>query len=88
MPQRKTAKKYLRQSKKRRLKNLQAKAAIKAAIKKFKKSLEKADSSAREQALKEMYKTLDKAAGKNVIHKNTAARKKSRLTKLLKKKSS
>lgn len=88
MPQRRMAKKYLRQSKKRRLKNLKIKATIKAAIKKFKKSLENTDKTAREQALKEMYKSLDKAAAKNIIHKNTAARKKSRLAKLLSKKSS
>lgn len=88
MPQRRMAKKYLRQSKKRRLKNLRIKAAIKAAVKKFKKSLENTDEAAREQALNEMYKTFDKAADKNVIHKNTAARKKSRLSRLLSKKSS
>jgi len=82
------AKKYLRQSEKRRLKNLKIKTAIRAAIKKFKKSLESPDKAAREQALKEMYKTLDKAAGKHLIHKNTAARKKSRLARLLSKKSS
>ena len=36
------------------------------------------------QLLPTIYKTLDKAAKKGVIKKNTAARKKSRLTKLLK----
>ncbi|MBN3039785.1 MAG: 30S ribosomal protein S20 [Candidatus Omnitrophica bacterium] len=88
MPQRKTSKKDLKQNKKRKLRNLQVKEKIKAAIKKFKKSLDNKDAAAKNQALMEMCRTLDKAASKKVIHKNKAARKKSRLSKLLKKTSS
>ena len=37
------------------------------------------------EALKAAYKAIDKAAQKGIIKKNAAARKKSRLSKLLKK---
>ncbi len=85
MPQRRTAKKDLRQNKKRQQKNLQVKQNIKTAIKKLKKALDSNDTSARQKALTDVYKILDKAATKNIIHRNKAARKKSRLAKLLKK---
>jgi small subunit ribosomal protein S20 len=88
MPQRKIAKKDLKQNKKRKLKNLIVKASIRTAIKNFKKAVVAADASLSEKALREMYKALDKAAKKNVIHKNAAARKKSRMSKLLTKKTS
>jgi small subunit ribosomal protein S20 len=85
MPQRRTAKKALRQTKKKQLKNLKVKGQIKTAIKKLKKSLTAKNASESEQALRQAYKALDKAAGKKVIHRNKAAKKKSRLTRLLKK---
>jgi len=83
MPQRRAAKKALRQNKKQHQRNLQIKQKIKSAIKKFKKSLDEKDASLRQGALKEVYKTLDRAAVKKVIHKNKVARKKSRFSKLL-----
>ena len=88
MPQRRAAKKDLRQNKKRHQSNLQVKLRIKTAIKNFKKSLEKNDSALSHQALKEVYKTLDKAVRKKIIHPNKAARRKSRLSKLIAKTSS
>ncbi|MFH1519239.1 MAG: 30S ribosomal protein S20 [Candidatus Omnitrophota bacterium] len=85
MPQRRTAKKALRQTKKRKQKNLRVKQTIKTAIKKLKKVLDSTDTSAKQKALTDVYKVLDKAATKNIIHRNKAARKKNRLAKLLKK---
>ena len=85
MPQRRTAKKDLRKNEKRRCRNLKVKEQFKSAIKKFKKSLSSKDVSAAEQLLKETYKILDKAAAKKIIHRNKAARKKSRLAKLVSK---
>ncbi|UCG35832.1 MAG: 30S ribosomal protein S20 [Candidatus Omnitrophota bacterium] len=84
MPQRKAAKKDLRKNLKRREKNLQIKQQIKSAIKKFKKSIESADTKTRAEALRQVYKILDKSVSKKILHANKAARKKSRLTKLLK----
>jgi len=85
MPQRRTAKKDLRKNKKRKEQNLNVKQQIKTAIKNFKASLEEKDESQQKKALGDLYKTLDKASTKKVIHPNKAARKKSRLTKLAKK---
>ena len=84
MPQRRTAKKELRKTKKRREKNLQAKAKVKSVVKNFKKSLQSGDAASRKKELSKVYETLDKAAKKKIIHPNKAARKKSRLSKLLK----
>jgi len=88
MPQRRTAKKDLRQSEKRRQRNLLLTQKIKSAVKKFKKSLEGKDHALSRQSLNEVYKILDKAAAKKTIHPNKAARRKSRLSKLLQKSTS
>ncbi len=85
MAQRRTAKKALRQNKTRRQRNLLTAQKIKSALKKFKKALESNDITLSQKSLTEVYKILDKAAAKKVIHPNKAARKKSRLSKLLKK---
>ncbi len=85
MPQRRTSKKDLRQSKKRQQRNLVIKQNVKKAIKTLKKTADSKDTSTREKALIEVYKLLDKAASKNIMHRNKASRKKSRLTKLVKK---
>ncbi|MCF7907941.1 MAG: 30S ribosomal protein S20 [Candidatus Omnitrophica bacterium] len=83
MPQRRAAKKDLRQSKKRYHRNLAVKRNIRVALKTLKKSLEEKDSKARAKALEKICKLLDKAVSSNVIHKNKAANKKSRLSKLV-----
>jgi len=79
VPKTKSAKKALRVSEKRKKYNLQFKQKIKALIKEFKKD-------AKENNLKAVASILDKAASKNVIHKNKAARLKSRLSRLTSKK--
>lgn len=81
MPIIKSAKKALRQSLKRRLRNIGRKEAIKNAVAKIKKAK-------KEEALKLLslaYKAVDKAAKAGIIKKNAAARKKSRLAKLINK---
>ena len=85
MPITKSAKKSLKQSKKRRQRNLRRLNAMKDIIKQIRKLVE---TNKKEEALKLLplaYKTIDKAAKNNIIKKNTAARKKSRLTKLINK---
>ncbi len=79
MPITDSAKKALRQNKKRRAENLTKKEAFKDAIKKFKKLVATKDIKGAIAALPLVYQTLDKAAKTNVIPKNTAARLKSRL---------
>ena len=79
----KSAKKALRQSKKRRILNLKTKDKMKKLVKKLRVfTVEKKIKEAKE-ILPKVYKVIDKAAKRGVIKKNTAARKKSRLTKAI-----
>lgn len=84
MPQKRSAKKELRKSAKKRQKNLLIRQQIKTALKKLKKTLENKDTAKNQETLNLVYKALDRAASKNIIHKNKAARKKSQLAKLFK----
>lgn len=77
MPVIKSAKKKLRQDKKRQKRNRNVKDVMKRAIKKA-----KANPSA--ETIKTAFTSTDKAAKANIIHKNKAARVKSTLSKLLK----
>ncbi|MCH7882827.1 30S ribosomal protein S20 [Patescibacteria group bacterium] len=83
MPVIKSAKKALRQSKKRHARNLKRKGAIKDVVGKIKKLVKAGKQKEALKLLPQAYKALDKAAKRNVIHKNAANRKKSRLTKLI-----
>ncbi|KKW21779.1 MAG: 30S ribosomal protein S20 [Parcubacteria group bacterium GW2011_GWB1_52_7] len=83
MPITKSAKKALRQSKRRRAGNLAKKTAYKVAVKKVRALVLAGDKKEIQSALSLAYKTLDKAAKTNVIAKNKAARLKSRLAKLI-----
>jgi len=74
----KSAEKRHRKSEERRLRNKSAKSAVKTSVKKFVVLAQKKDPAA-EAALKEMIKKIDTAAGKGIITKNAAARKKSRM---------
>ncbi|MDR2543838.1 MAG: 30S ribosomal protein S20 [Treponema sp.] len=73
-----SAEKRHRKSEERRLRNKSAKSAVRTSVKKFVALAQKKDLGA-EAALKEMIKKIDTAAGKGIIKKNTAARKKSRM---------
>ncbi len=75
----KSAEKRERQEAKRRLRNRMAKSTMRTAIKKFDAAVAAGDKAAAEQAMAESNKLLDTVAGKGIIHRNTAARKKSRL---------
>ncbi len=84
MPIKKSAKKADRRSKKLREVNLQHKTAMKNAIKSVKKAVVKNEGD-KVAILTAAYKLIDKAAKHNIVHKNNAARKKSRLTKMINK---
>ncbi len=83
MPQLRNAKKALRQSDRRSVRNLFVKTNIKYLEKQMKKQAEAKDAKASE-TLKSLIKSIDKAAQKGILKKNTAARKKSRLSQFLK----
>jgi len=80
LPTHKSAKKRLRTSKKANERNTAIKSRIKTLVK-------RTEASSDEASLKEAVSFLDKAARKGVIHPNKASRIKSRLTKLVQKKS-
>ena len=85
MPITKSAKKALRQNVRGKIRNLKRKNAMKALVKQTRKL---ADAQKKEEAIKllpKLYQAIDKAAKRGIIKKNAAARKKSRLTKLLQK---
>ena len=81
MPQTKSAKKALRQTKTRTVRNLLVKKNINYLLRNFKKAIETSDKTKAEEISKKLIKSLDKAAKKNIIHKNSSARKKSRIVK-------
>ena len=80
MPQRKCAAKRLRADKKRRLRNLKIKRDLKESLKKFQSLLAAKKAEEAKKALGEAISKLDRAVSKALISKNTASRKKSRLT--------
>jgi len=75
---RSSAEKRHRKSEERRLRNKSVKSAVRTSVKKFVNLAQKKDPNT-DTALKEMIKKLDTAAGKGIISKNAAARKKSRM---------
>lgn len=81
----KSAKKALRQSKKRRTRNIRRKNAFKDTIKSIRKLALENKKKEAEKLLPKTYKVIDKAVKTGVLKKNTASRKKSRLTKLVNK---
>ena len=81
----KSAKKRVLIAKRNTERNVAFKTSIKTAIKKVIAAAEAKDEKQVSELLSKMYQLCDKAAGKGILHKNTAARKKSRLTKLVKK---
>lgn len=85
MPIKKSAIKELRKTKKRTIHNKMVKENIKIAIKKVVKALNAKDAASAQAAVIEAVKLLDKAASKDIIHANKAARKKSRLFAAIKK---
>ncbi|HHU81844.1 MAG TPA: 30S ribosomal protein S20 [Firmicutes bacterium] len=78
MPNIKSAEKRMKTSAFQRLRNRSRRSALRTAVKKFEKSLDTGVEKA-EELLAATMKELDQAAAAGVIHKNTAARKKSRL---------
>lgn len=75
----------MRGSARKRVYNIRTKDKFKAAVKTVKQSVEAKNADEALKALTAAYAALDKAAKKNVIHKNTANRKKSRMAKAINK---
>ncbi len=84
MPNTRSAAKRMRQEQKRRLHNRSIKSLVKTQINKARRAIATGESieEARE-AVRVAVSALDKAAKKGVLHRNNAARRKSRLMKQL-----
>ena len=83
MPQRRTAIKALRINHTKRLSNLDIKTDIKKTVKKFRSLIVAKNKAEAAKVLPILHKKFDKAAKRNVLHRNTAARRKSTFTRLL-----
>ena len=79
----KSAMKRIRQSEKRRVRNAAVRSTMRTSVKSTRAAIEGAQSDQARESLLRTIQVLDKAATKGVIHKNTAARRKSRLTRQL-----
>ncbi|MFA8439609.1 30S ribosomal protein S20 [Pueribacillus sp. YX66] len=79
MPNIQSAIKRTRQIEKRRAHNTAIKSAMRTAMKSVEQKLDNNDVEGAKEAFSFATKKLDKAANKNIIHKNTAARHKRRL---------
>ncbi len=81
----KSAKKRVLIAEKNRIRNTAFKTSVKTAVKKVLELAKGTDKNALSSALSKAYQLCDKAVSKGILHKNTAARKKSRLTKAVNK---
>ncbi len=79
MPNTRTAAKRMKQSEKKRLRNRMYKGRVKKAVKDFQWMLQEGDRQQALEAYSKASRELDKATSRGVLHKRTAARKKSRL---------
>jgi small subunit ribosomal protein S20 len=80
VPRIKSAKKRMRQTKTRTARNKATRSELRTAIKKVRSAASPADAA---KAMKEAEQMIDRAGRKNIVHRNTAARTKSRLAKSL-----
>ena len=83
MPQRASAKKTLRQSKARNLRNKSVKSRLTTETRKFERAIERGDGEQCRIQLDLLTKLLQQAAANHVLHANTAARRQARFQKQL-----
>ncbi len=84
MPIIEAAKKAMRSDVRKTLRNRQVRGTYRSAMKAFQLAIQNDDTTAAEESFKKAQKALAKAAQKNVIKKNTAARRTSRMNAALK----
>ncbi|NPA90492.1 MAG: 30S ribosomal protein S20 [Chloroflexi bacterium] len=83
MPNTRSAAKRVRQNEKRRLRNRMHKGRARSFVKKALKLIDQGNLEAAEDMVHQAISALDRAWERGVLHKNTVARKKSRLMKRL-----
>jgi small subunit ribosomal protein S20 len=82
MPNIKSAKKRVLTNAKKKIANSSFKASMRTAMKNVEKTVKAKDKENVDGKLKDAVKKIDKAVSRGLIHKNKAARDKSRLTKI------
>lgn len=80
MANHKSAEKRIRQTEKRNKINRGNRSKVRTQIKKLRSSIAKHDKKTSEELLNPTVSLIDKAVNKGILHKNTAARYKARLT--------
>ena len=80
MPNHKSAEKRVRQNEKRRLINRSHRSKVRTYIKRLRAALDSGNGEDVQAVLPEAISVIDKSVQKGVMHKNAAARYKSRLT--------
>jgi len=80
MPNHKSAEKRVRQNEKRRNINRSNRSRVRTQIKKLRSALSAHDKTLSQELLSPTVSVIDKAVNKGLLHKNTAARYKSRLS--------
>lgn len=80
----KQARKRARQNAKQRNHNVALRSELRTALKKVRKAVAAGDKAAAQARFKESVSTVDRIADKNIVHKNKAARDKSRLSAAIK----
>jgi small subunit ribosomal protein S20 len=84
MPNSVSAKKRLRQSLDRRARNRATRSALRSMIRNVRATIASGDADAAAAEFRTLTKKLDQTAAKGVLHANTAARIKSRISKAIK----
>ncbi|MEC8474750.1 MAG: 30S ribosomal protein S20 [Planctomycetota bacterium] len=84
MPNTASAKKRLRQSEALRLLNRSARSSLRSQIRRVQEAVKAGDADIAQSEYRRAQKAIDQAASRRLIHRNAAARTKSRLIKLIK----
>ncbi len=84
MPNTASAKKRLRQSEVHRLLNRSARSSLRSQIRRVHDAIKSGDVDSAQTEFRRAQKSIDRAASRRLIHRNAAARTKSRLVKLIK----
>ncbi len=82
MPNIKSAKKRMRQNRVRRIRNRAVRSNMRTEIKELRKMISDKNLDQAQLQLKRVYSVIDRTAQKGMIHPNTGARYKSRLSRL------
>lgn len=78
------ARKRARQTAKQRIHNMDQRSSLRTAIKKIRKAIGTGDKTLAQSVFVESQKIIDSIADKKIVHKNLAARQKSRLSAAIK----